>query len=58
MKIKDIIEVGESETVEFKNSLSNMRDIIETISAFSNTQGGIILIGVDDKKKHLWDRDR
>jgi len=50
MKIKDIIKTGESETAEFKNSLSNMRDIIETISAFSNTLGGIILIGVDDKR--------
>ena len=50
MKIKDIIKAGESETLEFKNSLSNMRDIIETITAFSNTLGGIILVGIDDKK--------
>ncbi len=46
-----IIEKGESETVEFKKSLSEWKEIIETISAFSNTRGGIILVGVDNKQK-------
>ena len=42
------IEVTESETVEFKNSLAEMDQILETISAFSNTNGGEIYIGVAD----------
>ncbi|MEM2511083.1 MAG: ATP-binding protein [Candidatus Methanomethylicia archaeon] len=38
----------ESETLEFKSSLSDLDDILATISAFSNTKGGTILIGVND----------
>ncbi len=39
----------ESMTVEFKRSLSEFSDILATVSAFSNTKGGIILVGVDDQ---------
>jgi ATP-dependent DNA helicase RecG len=42
------LNFSESETVEFKNSLSEMDQILETISAFSNTKSGIIYIGVAD----------
>ena len=51
MNLKELISKGESETLEFKKSLSEWKEIIETISAFSNTKGGIILIGVDDRRK-------
>ena len=47
--ISKIIHSGESETVEFKENF-NM-DAFETISAFANTKGGTILIGVSDKRK-------
>lgn len=42
------LKINESVKVEFKNSLSEMEQIIETISAFSNTKGGTIYIGVED----------
>lgn len=42
------INFSESEIVEFKNSLSEIDQILETISAFSNTKGGTIYIGVAD----------
>ena len=44
--IKKLIKKGESELVEFKKSFDN--EAIETISAFSNTVGGKILVGVSD----------
>jgi len=47
--ILKIIHSGESETVEFKENF-NM-EAFETVSAFSNTKGGTILIGVSDKGK-------
>ena len=40
MDLKKTISQGESETVEFKKSLSESKEIIKTISAFANTKGG------------------
>jgi len=48
--IEELIEKEESETLEFKKSLSEWREIVETVSAFSNTKGGIIIVGLDDNK--------
>jgi len=48
---KEKLNSSESETVEFKNSLAEMEQILETVSAFSNTKGGEIFIGVADDGK-------
>jgi ATP-dependent DNA helicase RecG len=48
MNLKEIIEAGESEITEFKTSLAEWRDVVETISAFSNKNGGRVFIGVAD----------
>ena len=37
MNLKKIFSQGELETVEFKKSLSELKEIIKTISAFFNT---------------------
>jgi len=47
-KLTEFIARGESEKVEFKTSLSEEREILETICSFSNTSGGTILVGVND----------
>lgn len=49
MNIEELVKKGESETLEFKPSLSQSKGIIKTISAFSNTKGGSIIIGADDR---------
>ncbi len=60
MGIKDIIAKGENNEIEFKSSLrfdyaENKINkeleytVAKTISAFLNTNGGMVLIGVDDK---------
>lgn len=46
LKIKD-----ENDRTEFKTSLSEINEIIETISAFSNTEGGKIFAGVSNSGK-------
>lgn len=48
-QIIELLKKGESETVEFKPSLSQKSEIIKSVSAFSNTKGGFIIIGIDDK---------
>jgi len=49
MNIVELIKSRESETVEFKKSTGEWKEIIETISAFANKKGGVILVGVDKK---------
>ena len=41
------LQQGESETLEFKRSLGELREIVETVGAFANARGGTLLIGVD-----------
>ena len=36
MKIKKLIEIGESETVEFKKSPREWKEITEIVSVFAN----------------------
>ncbi len=48
MDIYEILKAGEGEDIEFKRSLSERKEILETICAFANTKGGTILIGVED----------
>lgn len=50
-QIRDLIEQGEDQNVEFKSSLKQRQDIGATISAFANSAGGTVLIGVSDEGK-------
>ena len=44
---------AESPTVEWKQSLSEIDEIIETTAAFANTEGGRIFIGVSPEGKAI-----
>ena len=49
MTAEELIAVaaqGEGETVEFKRSVAELDKVVETVSAFANTHGGVVLIGV------------
>jgi len=46
--LKQLIARGESQTLEFKFELNSARKIAATLSAFSNSDGGTLLIGVKD----------
>ena len=48
MDIKKLINGGESQSLEFKESLRLKDEIGETVSAFSNSDGGTIIVGVSD----------
>ena len=47
--IKQLIKNGESQHVEFKSNFNI--DVLESLAAFANTEGGMVLIGVSDKGK-------
>lgn len=50
-EIRKYISQSESETLELKKSTGEWKEIIETISAFANTKGGIIIVGISSKGK-------
>ena len=50
-EIMELIRRGETETVEFKEDIGKPEKLADTVVAFANGVGGIILIGVDDHTK-------
>jgi len=50
MNLNEVIKQGESETIELKKSTGEWKEIIKTLSAFANTRGGMILIGIEKGK--------
>ena len=53
MDLKQLILEGESEIMEFKQSTGEWKEIIKTISAFANTRGGKVIIGLSKSGKLL-----
>src|SRR5258706_305692 len=54
--IEQYIKQGESETVEFKENFGE--DVIETLCAFANTEGGIVLDVVSEIRATFDDIDK
>jgi ATP-dependent DNA helicase RecG len=48
-EILEMIAKGETSTMQFIPNVYNEQSIAQEMVAFSNTKGGIILIGIDDK---------
>ena len=46
--IQDLINQGEHQRLDFKFEITDSRKIARTLVAFSNTDGGKLLIGVKD----------
>lgn len=51
MLLVEEIKKGESKTIEFKEKLPNSDNLAKTIISFSNTSGGKLIIGVNDKRE-------
>jgi predicted HTH transcriptional regulator len=54
MKRKDLLEIiekGESLSCEFKRKFSTHEKIAKEMIAFANTNGGVMLFGIDDNKE-------
>lgn len=50
-RLKELIAIGESSTIEFKRKVTTPDKIAKELCAFANTKGGILLIGIDDDRK-------
>jgi ATP-dependent DNA helicase RecG len=61
-QLKSLIVQGESETLEFKTSIAQLKSACETLCGFLNAKGGIVLIGISDKGQiigqHVTDNTR
>ena len=49
IELLDIISTGETSRVQFKREITNYDDMAAEFAAMSNSLGGVILVGVDDK---------
>ena len=53
MDLLEILARPEGKTVEFKRDLSSPDRFLRTVTAFSNTAGGTILVGIEDGTRHV-----
>jgi len=49
--LTELIEQGEGTRLEFKSSISTSHRIARTLTAFANTVGGVLIVGVTDDGK-------
>lgn len=54
MKIEELLTRPEGKTLEFKQDLSSPKNILKTLTAFANTAGGVLLIGIEDGSKAVF----
>jgi predicted HTH transcriptional regulator len=56
-EIIQLLNQGEGQSVEFDKVIPSSDDIAREYVAFSNSDGGRIIYGIDDKNKHLMGAD-
>ncbi|MDZ7691631.1 MAG: ATP-binding protein [Balneolaceae bacterium] len=50
LDVKNLAQTGEGTYLEFKRTIPSAEKIAREIAAFANTNGGTLLVGVDDDK--------
>lgn len=53
LELLELIQQGENSNVQFKERLPHPDSLAQEMVAFSNTEGGKIIIGVNDKTGDL-----
>ena len=53
MDLLHLLKRPEGKTLEFKRDLSSPDGALRTIVAFANTAGGTLLVGIEDKSRHV-----
>ncbi len=47
-RLRALIELGETDTIEFKRKFSGFEKIAKEMIALANTRGGYLIVGIDD----------
>ena len=53
MNLTEPLREPEGKTLEFKRNLSSPERFLRTVVAFANTSGGTILVGIEDRSRHI-----
>lgn len=53
MKVEEVIKLNESVSLDFKEILPSPDELAKLLVAFSNTKGGKIIIGIEDKTRKI-----
>lgn len=53
MNLLDLLKGPEGKTIEFKRDLSSPEGVLRSLVAFANTAGGTVLVGVEDRTRHV-----
>lgn len=49
--VKQLLLEEEGDQIEFKQQINSQEKIAKTLSAFSNSKGGILVVGISDQRK-------
>lgn len=53
MDLAELLKKPEGKTLEFKRDLSSPDGVVKAVVAFANTAGGILLVGIEDRTRHV-----
>ncbi len=53
LEIIDLIKAGENSTVELKQDSIHQESLLQEIVAFANTEGGVIIFGIEDNTDNI-----
>lgn len=54
MEIEKLLKIKEGSNIELKKAKSQVpKSFWETYSAFANTDGGVVIFGIDEKSKEV-----
>ena len=53
LNLTETLREPEGKTLEFKRDLSSPERFLRTVVAFVNTSGGTILVGIEDRSRHI-----
>jgi predicted HTH transcriptional regulator len=53
MDLVEILKRPEGKTLEFQRELSSPASVLRTLVAFANTAGGTLVVGVEDRSRHV-----